>query len=177
MGSWRGSAQRRAWRPYIEASLLLETRLDEDLRSSAGMSLMDYHLLLVLAEAPGRRLRMGELAGRMVFSPSRLTYQVKALERRGWVVRHPSAEDRRVAFAVLTAAGLEALRDADRTHIATVRRLFTDDLDDHELDVLSRVFTRTRARLQGASGGASGGGASGDGVTGDGVTGDQGEGC
>lgn len=146
--TWHGSLQLRAWRPYIEASLLLETQLDEDLRAAAGMSLLDYHVLLVLSECPARRLRMGELARRMVFSPSRLTYQVKVLERRGWVLRQSSAEDKRVNYAVLTATGLDALREADGHHIDTVRRLFTDDLDEHELNVLATVFTRLRRRLR-----------------------------
>lgn len=147
MVSWQGSAQRRAWRPYIEASLLLETRLDEDLRAASGMSLLEYHLLLVLSESEGCRLRMGELATQMVFSPSRLTYQVKALERRGWVLRQRSRADKRVSHAVLTATGLEALRDADPHHVATVQKLFTDELDEQELRVLERVFTRLRGRL------------------------------
>ena len=149
MVTWHDSLQRRAWRPYIEASLLLETRLDEDLRVAAGMGLMDYHVLLVLSECPAHRLRMGELAARMVFSPSRLTYQVKAMERRGWVLRQPSGEDKRVHYAVLTATGLEAYRQADHHHIETVQRLFTDDVDEQELQVLRRVFTRLQARLHG----------------------------
>lgn len=148
MVPWHSSLQRRAWRPYIEASLLLETRLDEDLRAATGMSLMDYHVLLVLSESPAHRLRMGELAARMVFSPSRLTYQVKVMERRGWVLRQPSSDDKRVNYAVLTATGLETLREADCHHIETVQRLFTDDLDEHELHVLARVFTRLQGRLR-----------------------------
>lgn len=148
MVSWWESLQRRAWRPYIEASLLLETRLDEDMRAAAGLGLMEYHVLMVLAENPAHRLRMGELAQRMVFSPSRLTYQVKGMERRGWVVRQSSPEDKRVTFAVLTARGLEVFREADAHHIETVQRLFTDDLDEDELRVLAQVFTRLRGRLQ-----------------------------
>lgn len=147
MVTWHGSLQRRAWRLYIEATLLLETRLDEDLRAAAGMGLMDYHVLLVLSECPEHRLRMGDLAARMVFSPSRLTYRVKAMERRGWVVRQPSGEDKRVHYAVLTATGLEAYRQADHHHIETVQRLFTDYLDEQELHVLRRVFTDLQDRL------------------------------
>lgn len=60
----------RGWRAYIEGSLRLITRLEEDLRPT-GLSLADYHVLVVLSEAPDRRLRMGELADRLVFSPSR----------------------------------------------------------------------------------------------------------
>lgn len=150
MSTWQGSPQRRAWRPYIEASLLLETRLDEDLREAAGLGLMEYHVLMVLAESPAHRLRMGELAARMIFSPSRLTYQVKSMERRGWVLRQPAADDKRVSYAVLTATGLETFHEADRHHIQTVQREFTDDLDEHELGVLEAVFTRVRAQLRAA---------------------------
>lgn len=149
MVTWWDSLQRKAWRPYIESSLLLETRLDEDLRAEAGMSLMEYNVLLVLSESPAHRLRMGELAGRLVFSPSRLTYQVKGMERRGWVVRQAAPQDKRVNHAVLTATGLEAFRQADEHHVETVQRLFTDDLDEHELHVITQVFSRLQSQLQG----------------------------
>jgi|SRR5699024_5740236 len=148
MNSWEGSLQRRAWRPYIETSVLLQTRLDEDLQAWTGLSLLEYHLLLILSESHDHRLRMGELATRMVFSPSRLTYQVKTMERRGWVLRQPSPTDKRVQYAVLTATGLEKFHTADRHHIETVQRLFTDDLDEYELHVIAHVFTRLRTRLQ-----------------------------
>lgn len=147
MSPWRSTAHQRVWRAYIETSLLLETHLDEDLRSATGLSLIDYHVLLLLAEAPSRRLRMSDLAVRMVFSPSRVTYQVKSMEQRGLVVRQPSSTDRRVNHAVLTATGLEALRDASPHHVHTVQTLFTDDLDENELGVLGDVFTRLRQRL------------------------------
>lgn len=100
---------------------------------------------------------MGELAARMVFSPSRLTYQVKVLERRGWVLRHPSPDDKRVSYAVLTATGLEAFRGADRHHIETVQRLFTADLGEDDLHVIARVFTRLRCRLEESRAPAGGG--------------------
>lgn len=140
-------AHRDPWRAYLEASLLLETRLDEDLRATAGLSLFDYHLLLLLAEAPGRRLRMGELARRLVFSASRVTYQVKSLEKRNLVLRRPSRTDRRVSYAVLTAAGLDVLRAAAPHHSDTVHRLFLDDLDPAETRVIDRVFNRLWNRL------------------------------
>ncbi|RZS31210.1 DNA-binding MarR family transcriptional regulator [Herbihabitans rhizosphaerae] len=139
----------RVWRTYIETSIRLQTRLDDDLRATAGMSLIDYHVLLLLAEAPDCRMRMGELAARMVFSSSRLTYQVKAMEERGWVLRQQSSADRRVSHAVLTASGFTALRDAGEHHGRTVRELFTNDLDDEELRVLRRVFERVAKRLDG----------------------------
>jgi len=148
MSLWRSPEHRAAWRTYFETSLRLETRIDENLRTEAGLSLIDYHVLLLLSEAPGRRMRMGELATRMVFSSSRLTYQIKAMEQRGWVLRRSSSEDKRVNHAVLTATGLDVLRAAGTCHVNTIQSLFTDDLDDDELRMLARVFDRLRERLE-----------------------------
>lgn len=142
-----GDAHERAWRTYIEASVRLQTRLDDDLQATSGLTLLDYHLLLLLAEAPGQRLRMGELARRMVFSPSRLTYQVGSMERRGFVVREPDPDDRRGTRAVLTASGLETFREAAPHHRRAVHRLWIEDLADDELACLTRVFGRLGRRL------------------------------
>lgn len=147
MSPWRSVTHQRTWRTYFETSLLLETHLDEDLRSATGLSLIDYHFLLLLSESPSHRLRMSDLATRMVFSPSRVTYQVRSMERRDWVVRQASASDKRVTYAVLTATGLEALREASPHHVDTIQTLFTNDLDDDELRVLSGVFTRLQRNL------------------------------
>lgn len=147
MVGWRNEAQAIAWRTYIEASVRLQTRLDEDLQQRSGLSLIDYHVLIRLHEAPGQRLRMGELADQLVFSPSRLTYQVRSMERRGLVVRERCPEDRRGIRAVLTAAGLHALQDAAPRHRHVVRELWLDDVTDAELSCLTDVFTRLDRRL------------------------------
>ncbi|MFD9665074.1 MarR family winged helix-turn-helix transcriptional regulator [Rhodococcus sp. NPDC059968] len=139
--------QRQAWRVYIEGSLRLETRLDEALRASTGLSMIDYHVLLLLSEAPGQRLRMREIAAKMVFSRSRITYQITSMRKRGLVAREPAPDDGRGSRAVLTAVGLQALRDAAPPHAQAARDLFLDDLDAEELRCIRRVFTRLSARL------------------------------
>ena len=87
-GGWFGSASeahrpvdppKRAWRAYFEATQMLTEVLERRLKQDCGMSLADYNLLVLLYESPEGRLRLGELASRMVFSPSRITYQVKTL--------------------------------------------------------------------------------------------------
>ena len=105
-------AEMACWRAFIESSQLLMTQLEDDLRETSELTFADYHVLVLLSEAPRQRLRMGELAGKLIFSPSRLTYHIGTMERRGLVVREPCPEDRRGSEAVLTAAGLLALRDA-----------------------------------------------------------------
>ncbi|MCV7204635.1 MarR family transcriptional regulator [Mycolicibacterium peregrinum] len=142
------TAEARTWRPYIESSLRLETLLDERLREATGLSLMDYHLLMLLAAAPDHRLRMSELAEKMVFSRSRITYQINSMTKRGLVLREPVPEDRRGYRAVLTASGAEVLRDAMPLHAESVRELFFDHIRPDELDCIERVFTRLHDTLQ-----------------------------
>jgi DNA-binding MarR family transcriptional regulator len=136
--------QQESWRAFVESSWALHTRLEDELRAATGLSMADYHVLVVLSEAPGQRLRMGELAGRLVFSPSRVTYQITTMIRRGLVRKQPCADDGRGSEAVLTDAGLAQLEAAAPQHLKTVRDSFIDLLDDEELAVIGRVFAKIR---------------------------------
>jgi DNA-binding MarR family transcriptional regulator len=137
-------AEQACWRAFVESSWALHTRLEDDLRAATGLSMSDYHIMVVLSEAPGHRLRMGELAGRLVFSPSRLTYQISSMTRRGLVRKQTCPQDGRGQEAVLTDAGMAALEAAAPLHLSTVRESFIDHLDDDELAVIGRVFTKIR---------------------------------
>ena len=139
-----------AWRAVIESSQRLLTQLDDDLRETSELSFADYHVLVLLSEAPRQRLRMGDLASKLIFSPSRLTYHVGTMEKRGLVTRQPCPEDGRGSEAVLTDAGLRALREAAPHHLRSVRRHFVDDLDDADLAALTKIFTRLGERLSAA---------------------------
>lgn len=140
-------ARRDVWRRYFESSALLTDRLERSLREQTGLSLADYNVLLLLTEAPENTLRMGELARRLVFSPSRLTYLVKTLTDRGLVDRRDCAQDGRGKEAVLTDAGRSAFRRAAVLHGRDVDALFLDGLDDRDAAVLDRVFTALITRL------------------------------
>lgn len=140
-------ARRDVWRRYFESSALLTDRLERSLREQTGLSLADYNVLLLLTEAPEHTLRMGELARRLVFSPSRLTYLVKTLTDRGLVDRRDCAQDGRGKEAVLTDTGRSAFRRAAVLHGRDVEALFLDGLDDRDAAVLDRVFTALTSRL------------------------------
>ena len=137
-------AEQLCWRTFIESSWALHTRLEDELRATTGLSMNDYHVLVTLSEAPERRLRMGELAGRLVFSPSRITYQISSMVKRGLVRKQACPDDGRGQEAVLTDEGLAALETAAPMHLVTVRDSFIDRLDPDELAVITRVFTKVR---------------------------------
>jgi DNA-binding MarR family transcriptional regulator len=67
---------------------------------------------------------------------------VDRLERAGLVRREATTEDRRVARATLTQAGIELLYAAHQTYISAVRHLFLDHLSEEELATLGVCWER-----------------------------------
>src|SRR5437879_10280234 len=100
-------AELRAWIAFLNAQSALIRRLESDLQAKAKMSLADYDVLIQLAMADSRRLRMSELSQRVRLSPSGLTRRVDPLVKAGLVSRAHCASDRRGTFAVLTARSEE----------------------------------------------------------------------
>jgi DNA-binding MarR family transcriptional regulator len=132
--------EQEVWRRVAMLLLLLPRALEDDLQRGTGLSLTHYSVLLHLSEAPGRALRMSDLALRASISPSRMTRVVQHLEAQGWVTRCGSADDRRAYLARLTDAGLSRLEEAWPTHLASVRRLVVDHLDHARLPDVARVL-------------------------------------
>jgi DNA-binding MarR family transcriptional regulator len=122
-----------AWQALLHAHHRVVRILDAELRNGHGLTMGDYDVLLRLARAPDRRLRMSDLAERVMISPSGLTRAVDALVRDGWVERCRDQSDARVVHARLTDAGLERLRAASRTHLNGVREHFTGRLSEDQL--------------------------------------------
>ncbi|MFW0784527.1 MarR family transcriptional regulator [Gordonia sp. CPCC 206044] len=139
--------RRAAWQVFIETSARLQTVLDAELKASSDMTLADYQVLMLLHDAPGRRLRMRDLSEHLVFSTSRLSYQIDTLVRRNWLRREAADEDRRGSYAVLTPAGATAFRAAAHEHARCVETLFIDALSDADGVVLADIMTRLSGHL------------------------------
>src|SRR6476661_3618737 len=104
-----------AWRNFLVAHARITRRLDDELQAAHGLSLAEYDALLQIATAPGRRVRMNVLAERVILSRSGITRLVDRLEAAGSVERMACSTDARGQEAVLTAVGLERLRQAATT--------------------------------------------------------------
>ena len=123
----------RAWQGLLHAHQQVIRTLDAELRDEHGLSLADYDVLLRLARAPGRTLKMTELARRVMMSPSGVTRVVDRLVQAGLIRRDRIDDDARVMLANLTARGREALRQAARTHLRGIREHFTGRLSEAQL--------------------------------------------
>jgi DNA-binding MarR family transcriptional regulator len=121
-----------SWRAFLRAHATITRALETELEAEQDLSLAAYDVLVQLAEAPTRKLRMTELAEAVLLSRSGVTRLVDRLERAGLVRRTPVEGDGRGVAAALTPAGLDRLRIAARTHLRGVtmhyaRRLSPDD--------------------------------------------------
>jgi DNA-binding MarR family transcriptional regulator len=134
--------QLAAWRLFLRAHSHVTKRLEADLLSEQDLSLASYEVLLHLGEAPERRLKMTELADRVLLSRSGLTRLVDRLSADGLVERASCAGDARVTYAVLTEAGLDRLRTAAPTHLRGVADYVTERLTDEELAQLKELMAK-----------------------------------
>jgi DNA-binding MarR family transcriptional regulator len=148
MTSWLSEPQQRVWRSWLDVERKLAERLHRQLMADSGMSLREYEVLVWLSEAPGRRLRMSELADALVFARSRLTHTVRRMEERGLVRRAPCEDDGRGVLCELTDAGFDVLAAAAPGHVAEVRALLIDPLDPAALEALGAALDRIRATLR-----------------------------
>jgi DNA-binding MarR family transcriptional regulator len=147
---WLDGQQQQAWRRLAAVVLKLPAELEAQLQRDASLSHFEYWVLALLSEAEERRLPLSSLAAQSNASLSRLSHVVTRLERRGLVVRDPSDEDARVRLAVLTAAGLAQVRQAAPGHVAAVRSLVFDGLDDRGVADLARVCEAILRQIDGA---------------------------
>jgi DNA-binding MarR family transcriptional regulator len=130
------------WRSFLRAHAHITRVLEAELLAAQRLSLASYDVLVQLAEAPGQRLRMTELADAVLLSRSGVTRLVDRLEKSGLVARARVDSDGRGVVAVLTQQGFERLKGATGTHLTGVARHFAAPLDDGELAALGRTCER-----------------------------------
>jgi DNA-binding MarR family transcriptional regulator len=131
-----------AWRAFLRAHARIVRDLERELHDEQGMALTDYDVLVQLSAVEPHRLRMSELADRLLLSRSGVTRLVDRLTAVGWVERVTCDDDRRGQWASLTDAGYARLREASPIHLRGVAEHFLDRLPDEDLTVLERALVR-----------------------------------
>ena len=130
------------WTGLLRAHSTLTRRLDRELEAECGLSLAQYDVLVTIAHAPNRHLRMTELADAVVLSRSGLTRLVDRLESLDLVARQSCPTDARVTHATLTKEGLTALRNATPVHLRGVRQHVTGRLSAAEQRSVADAMAR-----------------------------------
>ena len=132
----------------VRASIAVTRELGAQLSADHCLSLNEYEALLQLARAPESRMRRIDLANSLLLTAGGVTRLLDGLERDGFVAREESPTDRRVTYAVLTKAGRDKLREADRSHTRQIRELMGGQYDEGELKQLASLLDRLGERLE-----------------------------
>ncbi len=130
-----------AWFGLLQAHSSLTRLLDEELMRRHRVSLGGHTVLFRIARAGGR-MRMSELAGTVLLSPSGVSRLVDRLVEEHLVERLPCPGDGRAVYAAITADGRRLLKQAERTYEDTVRRLFLTRFSETEVELLAGLWPR-----------------------------------
>ena len=130
-----------AWVALLKSYATLMRALESDLEEKTGLALADFDVLAQLAQAGGE-LRMTELAALALISRSGMTRRVSRLADEGLVRRANAAGDARGVVVALTDAGTARLQETVPVHLRGIRKLFVEQLDDQELEVLERALAK-----------------------------------
>jgi DNA-binding MarR family transcriptional regulator len=136
---WLTASEQQTWRAFLTACQTMFTAVEAQLQQGAGFPHGYYEILVRLSEAPGRALRMSQLAEASASSKSRLSHAVARLEERGWIQRMECPTDRRGQIAQLTDEGFAALAAAAPSHVAQVRRSLIDVLTPEQVGQLKQI--------------------------------------
>ncbi|MBA2516471.1 MAG: MarR family transcriptional regulator [Solirubrobacterales bacterium] len=133
-----------AWRGLLRVHAALFKALDAELETAHGIPLSSYEVLIFLRSAPDHRLRMADLADRVLLSRSGMTRLVDRLERAGWLAREQCSADARGCYAVLTPEGEAFLDEARPTHLEGIRERFLRHFSEEELVAMAERWERVQ---------------------------------
>ena len=146
-----GSAHGDAWGALTRTHAAIALRLQDALATADLPPLPWYEVLATVAEAPERRMKMGELAEALVITRGGLTKLVDRLVKAGLMERAFCDTDRRVSYATLLPAGEDMLAEMRPVVIEELRSAFAAKLSVAQADGLRETLERVRASACGQS--------------------------
>src|SRR6476646_7753723 len=144
--NWLNAREDRAWRAFIHAHDQIEAHLNRRLQES-GLSGADYTVLASLSTLDGDRMPAHALCSALGWEKSRLSHQVRRMEKDGLISREPNPDDARSTLVCLLSAGRAAIEKAAPGHVDDVRRNFIDLFTQAELDVFATLNERILRHL------------------------------
>jgi DNA-binding MarR family transcriptional regulator len=140
-----------AWGALTRTHAAIVGRLQEALAAADFPPLPWYEVLATVAEAPERRMRMGDLAEALVISRGGLTKLLDRLVKAGLMERTFCETDRRVSYATLLPAGADLLAEMRPVVVAELRVAFAANLSDAQARDLREALDRVRGSACGTS--------------------------
>ena len=135
----------------VWAGTVLTERVDRALSKAHDLPVSWFEVMLWLASSP-EPVPASVLGNSTMLSRSQVSRVVDALQSRGLVARTPSARDARSVEVSLTPEGHQLFKEADTTRRSCLAPVFTDLLDEEDLEALSTVWKKLKASKDGQDG-------------------------
>ena len=145
--SWLTPNEEQAWRSLQFMQMRIEAAMARDLAAHTDLSYPEYLVLVALTDHAPSKVRLTELAETLGWEKSRLSHLVSRMEGRGLVERASVPSDRRGCFVVLTKQGSTAIAAAAPVHVASVRRLFFDQLSPNQVEAVGDAAATVLAAM------------------------------
>jgi DNA-binding MarR family transcriptional regulator len=133
-----------AWGALTRTHAAVTQRLQEALAQGDHPPLPWYEVLAAVAEAPERRMRMGDLAEALVITRGGLTKLVDRLVKAGLLERTFCESDRRVSYATLLPAGENVLAEMRPVIVGELEVAFSANLSVEQANELRDNLDRVR---------------------------------
>lgn len=131
-----------AWLRFLRAHAAITRELSSRLEALHDLTLSDFDVLVQLYFAEGRRMRRIDIARSVLLTASGITRLLDGLESCGLVAKERCASDARVAYAVLTEAGVKKIEAARESHLADIEELFGSQFSPEEREQLAELLGR-----------------------------------
>ncbi|MFG2973163.1 MarR family winged helix-turn-helix transcriptional regulator [Streptomyces sp. NPDC048331] len=128
----------------VWAGTIMTDRVDRALIKAHDLPVSWFEVMLWLASSP-EPVPASVLGNSTLLSRSQVSRVVDALQARGLVTRTPSARDARSVEVSLTEAGRTVFAEADSTRREALAPVFTDLLDERDLEALGTVWRKLKA--------------------------------
>jgi DNA-binding MarR family transcriptional regulator len=133
-----------AWGALARTHAAISQRLAEALAQEDHPPLPWYEVLAAVAEAPERRMRMGDLAEALVITRGGLTKLVDRLVKAGLLERTFCESDRRVSYATLLPAGESVLAEMRPVIVRELEVAFSASLTVEKANELRETLDQVR---------------------------------
>nr|WP_296765349.1 MarR family transcriptional regulator [Rhodococcus sp. (in: high G+C Gram-positive bacteria)] len=137
-----------AYFALMETASLLRHAVEQQLQDVGSLSYVQFQLLATLGASATGSQRMTDLADGVVYSRSGLTYQARALEKRGLVIRASSMDDERSITVTITEEGRGVLGSVFPGHVAVLDDLLLDSLTRLDIENLADILGRARDHMR-----------------------------
>lgn len=127
------------WTAFGTLVELLPARLDRMMSGDSGMGMFEFYVLNELDQSKNATLRVSALASSAEAALPRMSKLVARLEAEGKVDRWTCPSDGRATNVTLTDVGHKALEAARPGHVAALRDLLFDPLNESQQKDLKEI--------------------------------------